>query len=222
MKRSEINACIRQAKRFFAEHRFLLPEWAEWSAAEWAEKGPECDEIRHNALGWDITDFGKGDFRREGLTLITLRNGNPARDGKVYCEKIMLVGEGQTTPLHFHWKKTEDIINRGGGVLCMRLWQADEQDGCSDAPCTMQVDGVSVRIEAGAVFRLFPGQSITYTPRIYHTFWAEQGPCMVGEVSAVNDDAADNRFFEAPERYPEIEEDEAPEHLLCNEYPAAR
>ena len=28
-------------------------------------------------MGWDITDFGSGDFKKIGLSLITLRNGNP-------------------------------------------------------------------------------------------------------------------------------------------------
>lgn len=35
--------------------------------AEWAEKGDEIREIRDNMLGWDITDFGQGDFEKTGL-----------------------------------------------------------------------------------------------------------------------------------------------------------
>lgn len=66
----------------------------------WNRHGEECREIRDNALGWDVTDFGKGNFSREGLTLFTIRNGNPARDRKTYCEKIMFVREGQVTPIH--------------------------------------------------------------------------------------------------------------------------
>ena len=115
MKRSEINRYVREALVFLAEHRFALPEWATWTPAMWADCGDACREIRDNALGWDVTDFGKGDFAREGLTLFTLRNGNPPHDRKPYCEKIMVVREGQATPMHFHWHKMEDIINRGGG-----------------------------------------------------------------------------------------------------------
>lgn len=63
-----------------------------------------------------------------------------------------------------------------------------------------------------------PGQSITFEPYMYHTFWAEGGDCLAGEVSTVNDDTADNRFHEPLGRYPQIEEDEAAEYLLCNEY----
>lgn len=105
MKRSEINRYIREAIQFFESNHFYLPVWARWSTAEWQSKGEECDEIRQNGLGWDITDFGKGRFAEEGLTLVTIRNGNLKYDNKPYCEKIMLVREKQITPIHFHWKK---------------------------------------------------------------------------------------------------------------------
>ena len=68
--------------------------------------------------------------------------------------------------------------------------------------------------------KLEPGQSITLTPGLYHRFWGEEGSgtVIVGEVSMCNDDANDNRFYDKVGRFPEIEEDEAPLHLLCNEY----
>lgn len=219
MKRSEINRSIHEALGFLAEHRFLLPEWATRTPRMWAACGANHREIRDNALGWDVTDFGKGDFAREGLTLFTIRNGNPARDRKPYCEKIMFVREGQVTPTHFHWRKMEDIINRGGGDLCMKLWRADKGERKTADECTFHVDGVATTVPAGEVFRLRPGQSITFEPFMYHTFWAEGGACLAGEVSTVNDDTADNRFYEPIGRYPQIVEDEPAEYLLCNEYP---
>jgi D-lyxose ketol-isomerase len=76
MKRSEINNYIDEAIAFFEKQCFHLPEWSRWSPEIWAEKGVECNEIRNNGLGWDITDFAKGDFLNEGLTLVTIRNGN--------------------------------------------------------------------------------------------------------------------------------------------------
>ena len=82
-------------------------------------------------LGWDVTDFGLGDYEKKGLLLFTVCNGN------------------------------------------------------------------------------------------YHQFWAENGTVVVGEVSLVNDDNADNRFYDSVGRFPAIEEDEPPLHLLCNEYPNA-
>lgn len=52
--------------------------------------------------------------------------------------------------------------------------------------------------------------------------WAEGGKALIGEVSKVNDDRVDNRFYEPTGRFPEIEEDEAPLYLLGNEYPPAK
>lgn len=218
MKRSEINAIIREAKAFFDAHQFHLPEWVNWTPEEWATKGDECQEIWHNELGWDVTDFAKGDFDKEGLTLVTIRNGNVKRDNKTYCEKIMYVREGQITPTHFHWRKMEDIIHRGGGDFCIKLWKADAEERPMDVPCSVQIDGITTVVPAGEVLRLKPGQSISFEPYMYHQFWSENGPSMIGEVSTVNDDAADNRFLESPGRYPHIDEDEPKAFLLCNEY----
>ncbi len=41
---------------------------------------------------------------------------------------------------------------------------------------------------------------------------------MLFEVSSTNDDTVDNRFYSASSRIPEIEEDEAPEYLIFNDY----
>ena len=113
MKRSEINQYIREAKAFMTKYHFMLPPWADWTPDDWKSKGPECNDIRERAMGWDLTDFGWGDFLKIGLTLVTLRNGSLQKKDKPYCEKIMFVRCGQVTPTHFHWLKTEDIINRG-------------------------------------------------------------------------------------------------------------
>ena len=77
---------------------------------------------------------------------------------------------------------------------------------------------IDIDIEAGEIIRLNPGESITLEPYIYHQFWAEKETCIIGEVSKVNDDSNDNRFYEPLGRYPEIEEDESPLFLLCTEY----
>lgn len=224
MKRSEINRLIRAARAFFDAHRFALPPWAGWSPAEWRTKGPECDEIRRNLLGWDLTDFGSGDFERVGLLLFTIRNGNLKNPAgrKPYAEKIMVVREGQVTPMHFHWQKMEDIINRGGGELVLRLYHADAADEkkLGDQPFSVSVDGIRRACRPGAEVRLRPGESITLEPHVYHTFWAEKAVTMVGEVSMVNDDAADNCFLEGCGRFPAIEEDEPARFCLCTEYPA--
>ena len=113
----------------------------------------------------------------------------------------------------------EDIINRGGGVLCIQVWKSDENDQLSEKNFAVQTGGVTRKVSAGEAIRLLAGESITLKPRVYHQFWAEKGTVVVGEVSQVNDDNPDNRFYEQVGRFPAIEEDEAPLYLLCNEYP---
>lgn len=59
---------------------FHLPPFCDFTPDEWKEKGHEYDEIRDNMLGWDITDYGLGNFKKIGFSLITLRNGNTHMD----------------------------------------------------------------------------------------------------------------------------------------------
>jgi len=221
MKRSEINAAIEAAKQLFAKHCFELPPWAFWGPGDWKGKGDACSEIVENGLGWDVTDFASGDFGTRGLLLFTIRNGILGKAGqKPYAEKIMVVEENQETPMHFHWNKMEDIINRGGGNLVLDLYMATEDDGLGDERMTVSVDGVKREVAAGGQVILAPGESICLTQRLYHRFYGEPGKgiVLVGEVSQVNDDATDNRFHESLPRFPEIEADAVPVHLLCTEY----
>lgn len=222
MKRSEINRYIAEADAFFARNGFVLPPFAHWSPEDWRHCGDEAGELRAARLGWDITDFHSGKFLSVGLTLFTLRNGSPTspRPVKSYAEKVMFVRDGQVTPFHYHVSKTEDIINRGGkgtGGLALQLYNSDEDGGFAQTPVSVLCDGIECRVDPGAIVTLGPGQSITLTPRLYHTFHAVEGDCLVGEVSSLNDDATDNYFKDPLPRYPEIIEDEAPVRLLCNE-----
>ncbi|MDZ7723696.1 MAG: D-lyxose/D-mannose family sugar isomerase [candidate division KSB1 bacterium] len=220
MRRSEINHIISQAKLFFNSRQFHLPPWAFWSPQDWYGKGEICREIIDNMLGWDITDFGKNDYYSCGLLLFTLRNGNLIRDNKVYGEKIMIAEEGQITPMHFHWSKLEDIINRGGGKLVMKLYSSTKDESLSENPLRARVDGIERSFQPGEELVLQPGESVCLEPGLYHEFWAQpgSGKVMVGEVSAVNDDNTDNRFYENVGRFPEIQEDEPPLHLLVSDY----
>lgn len=226
MKRSEINVVMRQALDFLEVQRFLVPPFVLWSPDDWKSKRTIYDEIRDTMLGWDITDFGLGDFSRTGLLLITLRNGNfkDTRYKKSYAEKIMIVREDQVTPMHFHWSKMEDIINRGGGNLMVQLYNADDNEGLADTSVSVSIDGCLRSFPAGTTVCLEPGESITLTQRLYHSFWGEAGTglVLVGEVSQCNDDKTDNRFLDPIGRFPAIEEDEKPRFLLCTEYPQAR
>ena len=76
MKRSEINTIMQKADNFIHSRGFYLPLFAYWTPDTWTRKGPEVSEIVDNSLGWDITDFGLGNFNAFGLFLFTIRNGN--------------------------------------------------------------------------------------------------------------------------------------------------
>jgi D-lyxose ketol-isomerase len=222
MKRSEINSLIRDSIEFFDTMGFKLPPWAFWKPEDWKGRSVGVKEIVDTMLGWDLTDFGSGDFENEGLILFTLRNGDfsDPENRKSYAEKIMVVREGQVTPFHFHWQKMEDIINRGGGNLVIELYASDESESLSPEPVVVRVDGIAKTVDPGGKVVLQPGESICLEPYTYHCFYGEEGrgKVLVGEVSAVNDDTADNRFLETSGRFPDIEEDERPLHLLVNDY----
>ncbi|MFW5688793.1 MAG: D-lyxose/D-mannose family sugar isomerase [Spirochaetota bacterium] len=220
MRRSEINEYLRKAKEFFASMNFNLPPWGHWSPDEWKARKDACGRILRQKLGWDVTDFGGGPFLERGLLLFALRNGEPGDTIRPYAEKIMIVREGQETPFHFHWNKTEDIINRGGGRLVIELYRSTGDEEFSSEPVTVSVDGIDRTVEAGGTLVLEPGESITLVPYLYHRFFGEPGHGLVltGEVSKVNDDDHDNRFATPLGRYPEIEEDEEPLHLLVSDY----
>ena len=116
MKRSEINKALKEMEQMVEKHGFELPPFCKWTKEEWENKGHEYDEIRDNGLGWDITDFGMGDFTKNGFGLFTVRNGNQKMNKyvKPYAEKLLMMYPGQKAAMHFHWSKMEDIINRGG------------------------------------------------------------------------------------------------------------
>ena len=135
-----------------------------------------------------------------------------------------MLKEGQHSPMHFHWKKSEDIINRGGGTLIIHLYN-DKGDGSfDDSDVLVNSDGRSYYVSAGTGVELRPGESITLWPHQYHDFDVKEGTgdVLIGEVSMCNDDNTDNRFYEEVGRFPEIEEDEKTYRLLCNEYPEAK
>jgi D-lyxose ketol-isomerase len=142
---------------------------------------------------------------------------------KPYAEKIMIVGENQITPYHFHFKKMEDIINRGGGNLVIQLYNSTGDGEFAATPVIVHSDGRKYEVPAGSKIRLLPGESITLHRGQYHSFWGEDGMgrVLVGEVSECNDDSADNRFYKAIGRFPSIEEDELPTYFLGKGYPAA-
>lgn len=225
MKRSEINKALKEMEAMINEYRISLPPFCNFTPEEWNKLGHEYDEVRDNMLGWDITDYGLGDFDKTGFSLITLRNGNlkmADKYKKTYAEKLLYLKEGQYSPMHFHWNKMEDIINKGGGNLLIRVYNStDDEDLDRINDVEVHHDGMTSNVPAGTQIRLTPGESISIQQYMYHDFEVEKGtgPVLIGEVSQCNDDNKDNRFYNEVGRFPTIEEDEKPYRLLCNEYP---
>lgn len=228
MKRSEINRALKEMEAMIQKYCFSLPRFCSFTPEQWQTIGHEFDEVRDNMLGWDITDYGQDNFDKIGFSLITLRNGNLAmskRYPKTYAEKLLYLKEGQYSPNHFHWSKMEDIINRGGGNLLIRVFNSLPDESIDrTSTVAVHVDGCTYQVPAGTQVKLEPGMSISIQPRMYHDFEVESGtgPVLIGEVSQCNDDAHDNRFNPRMGRFPSIQEDEAPYRLLCTEYPAAK
>ena len=223
MKRSEVNAAIRRAIKLLEEKRWSLPPWAHWTTEDYARNIETARYLRDHQMGWDVTDFGAGDFARRGLTLFCVRNGIQGESkGKPYAEKLLIVDEDQETPTHRHKVKMEDIINRAGGVLVLEFAHSDRDGKATDAPVTALVDGVARTLQPWEKLRLEPGESVTVDRGVYHRFYGEAGKGMVlaGEVSQVNDDQSDNYFLDPVGRFARVEEDEPPVRRLWNEIAA--
>lgn len=223
MKRSNINKILEDAIQFLKECNFHLPKFAYWRLEDWKSKGNEIQEIFASHLGWDISDYGSGNFKKIGLIHFTIRNGTldgMKKGGKGYCEKVMIIQQDQSLPMHFHKSKMEDIINRGGGILMVQLYNSTEENKFADTSIMISIDGVIKEVKPGGIVEITPGESITIPSRLYHKFWAKEkfGNILIGEVSSINDDKTDNFFYDNIGRFPEIEEDEAPLYLMISDY----
>ena len=222
MKRSEVNQAISWARHLLAQNNIRLPVTAYWGTEEWKKNRDRIETIRRTETGWDITDFGSGDFEHTGAVLYTVRNGVQGHPeiGVPYCEKYIVMKEGQRLPCHYHVSKTEDIINRAGGVLAVFLWNTNEQGKILDSDVTVYQDGLKTVIGAGEELAVYPGSSVTLVPHMAHVFGPRKGhgPVICGEVSKVNDDHTDNFFLETIARFSAIEEDEPALLPLCTEY----
>lgn len=183
MKRSEINAAVKEATRAFKRNGWYLPP------------NPR----------WDVTDFGLGNFRKWGLTLVNLA------EEPEYCEKLMYVRRNQVTPRHYHGSKKEDIICRRG-ELAVKLFAGGKP------AVTVQINGEKKRVSTRKPVVLRSGERITLTQRLAHEFWSKTPYTIVGEVSTRNDDLHDNYFHNRNVgRFSEIVEDEPPRVRLVSD-----
>jgi D-lyxose ketol-isomerase len=118
MKRSVINDIITESDAFMRSFGFIMPPFAYLSPEAFkAHVMADGAMIRDHMMGWDITDYGQGNYEDLGLFLFTVRNGSDANVsagmGMLYAEKMLISNENQISPMHRHIKKTEDIIHFG-------------------------------------------------------------------------------------------------------------
>lgn len=225
MKRSRINHIMTEADEMIRRFGFTLPPFAYWSPETFQSNRDRARALINARCGWDITDYGAGDYDAMGLFLFTLRNGRladlTAGRGMCYAEKLLISRQDQLSPLHAHAIKAEDIINRGGARLIVELYGSDDRgDFRDDAGGTVFCDGIARDFAPGEKLVLEPGESVTLMPGDWHAFWGEGGDVLIGEVSTVNDDETDNYFREPIGRFSSVEEDVAPHHLLVSDYDA--
>ena len=228
MKRSRINAILREGAETVARHGFALPPFAHWTPDEFAARTKAARHVVEARCGWDVTDYGAGRFAELGLFLFTLRNGlladlRAGRGGMCYAEKLLISRRDQLSPMHTHVLKAEDIICRGtsspAARLAVRLHGSDDEGRfAEDRGGTVLCDGVERPFGPGEVLLLAPGESVTLRPGDWHSFWGENGDVLIGEVSTVNDDETDNVFREPLPRFSSIDEDEEPWRLLVSDY----
>ncbi|MCF2904984.1 D-lyxose/D-mannose family sugar isomerase [Octadecabacter sp. CECT 8868] len=223
MKRSRINDIIEESDDMMRSHGFVLPPFAYWTPDEFKSRKSDAKNVIDAGCGWDVTDYGAGDYDKMGLFLFTLRNGRLADlqrgGGMCYAEKLLISKQDQLSPMHTHVIKAEDIINRGGATLVVELFGSDSDGNFDESKGgTVFCDGIQRDFRPGEKLRLAPGESVTLMPGDWHAFWGDGGDVLIGEVSTVNDDETDNIFREPIGRFATIEEDVDPAHLLVSDY----
>lgn len=226
MKRSRVNAILEEAEEAIKRHRVALPPFAFWSPDEMVQRAPGT-RIAEARMGWDVTDYGLGDYDATGLFLFTVRNGRlsdlRSGGGMAYAEKLLISKRNQLSPMHTHIVKAEDIICKGvdgpGTRLAVQLYGSDDAGRfAEDRGTTVMIDGAPRTTHPGEIITLQPGESVTLMPGDWHAFWGEGGDVLIGEVSTVNDDETDNVFRDPIGRFSEIEEDVPPRRLLVSDY----
>ena len=103
----------------------------------------------------------------------------------------------------------------------IELYNANPDETMNEtAPGHVYCDGVRKTFEAGQIFEIPHGQSLTIVPRLYHRFWAKDGGGVLvgGEISTISVPKTDNKFTAGGRRFVPIEEDVAPTYLLNVDY----
>jgi D-lyxose ketol-isomerase len=222
MLRSFIDRRVDAMLEFCQRCAFRLPAFAEWGPDAFRADPASARRIARHGLGWNIVEFAPGAFARDGLSVFTLRMGDwrdlPKGAGRLYSEKALFAEDGQRTPYHYHRVKTEDIINRGGGRFIVELVKVDPTGRKLDERVEALKDATMIEVGPAGRIVLEPGESLVLEPYVAHSFWAEGGATLAGEVSLANDDATDNYFLPPPGAPAPIVEDAAMRHLTVRDY----
>jgi D-lyxose ketol-isomerase len=133
----------------------------------------------------EVTDFGLGDFDRQGLVLLTYVNTDR------YCAKELLLLPNQTCPQHRHPPvdgdpgKQETFRCRRGEVY-LHVEGAPTQ-----APVAQPPAGSQDYYGVGHEIRLLPGEQHTIAPNTWHWFQAGPEGALVSEFSSTSRDELD-------------------------------
>lgn len=221
MKRSELEVIIDSSLAMMDRQGFRLPPYARWTPAQWREAGQGTKALRSAGLGWNIVEFEQGAFFKSGIAVFTLRMGDhhdlSKGAGRLYAEKAFVLFEGQSVPHHYHRVKTEDLINRGGGILGVNLVKVDGDGEPLDEAITLERNGIDVTVPARATLQLEPGESVVLVPGVAHAFIGVS-EVVCGEISLANDDATDNYFLQPLPAASPVTEDIPARHLVLADY----
>ena len=222
MKRSFIEARIEKMLAACSVHGVRLPPFAVWSDAQYRDDRSAARYIAERGLGWSIVEFRPGAFATDGLSVFTLRMGDWRRlgngRGRLYAEKALYAEDGQRTPCHYHIVKTEDIVNRGGARFVVEFVKVDRAGTPTKERFRVRKDVTVLDLGPGDQVRLEPGESLTLEPFVAHSFWAEGGAVLAGEVSLANDDRADNYFIPPLPPAARIEEDKPRRYVTVRDH----
>ncbi len=196
MIRPDIENLIDEALVYFkARSISLLPPNATWDVRQWTDffqRNPDrLDYFSENGIGWDVSDFGLGDFEKYGGVFYTVHNNTYSSlpSGFRMAEKWILRNEGQGAPAHYHKIKSEYTTNFGPGNLEVTIGGIF-LDGTIDSTSmvSVEVDHLSDNYTPGDKILLKLGSYIFLPAGTIHSFKVYEDRSIVHEVSSANDD----------------------------------
>jgi len=211
MKRSDVNRAIRETLAFIVAsgYQAVLPVKATFNLADWynlhfhdTANHDEMGHIVQANLGWDVTNFGFGDFNNWGRVLYTLENrSKDYYPDQTFSLKLLNSRPGQKAPMHYHEFKREVIKVLVGQVimdLCKITGEGrgeGQLDRYSDNWIRRNDERVMIPADTEVV--LNPQETLYLQREHGHSFWGGDDPEMGTlslEKATVNDDVGRQSF----------------------------